>query len=374
MDKRKLGLIVNPVAGMGGSVGLKGSDGDEILRKATELGAEPEAPNRAITALEKIHRIKNSIELITYPYEMGVNESIMCGFSPIAIGSIVQGNTTSNDTKNAAIEMMKLSVHLLLFAGGDGTARDICSVIGDKIPVLGIPAGVKMHSAIYGTSPQSAGELAAMYLENNSAKLHVHDAEVMDIDEEAFRDDRLIAKLYGYLKVPYQRRLVQTLKVGGISEEYSINSIARDVINNMDDEHLYIIGPGTTTAGIMKNLGLKYTLTGVDAIYQKRLVGLDLNEAQLLELIKNRKVRIIVTIIGGQGYIFGRGNQQISTEVIRRVGRDNIIIVAPWNKILSLRGNPLLVDTGDNKIDNMLSGYIKVITGLNEQTILKVIS
>jgi len=373
LEKRKLGLIVNPIAGMGGRVGLKGSDGYKILRRARQLGAEPESPGRAATALKRISRIKDSIELITYPYEMGEDEAKECGFSPTVLGSVTKGNTTSGDTENAAQEMLKLGVALLLFAGGDGTARDIYRVIGSKIPVLGIPAGVKIHSAVYASTPQNAGDLAAMYLGGESSGIRLREAEVMDIDEQAFRENRLSAKLYGYLKVPYERRLVQSAKAGSVSgEETAMDAISCDVINNMKDDYLYIIGAGTTTRGIMEKLGLKNTLLGIDAVYKGNLVGSDLNEAQLLKLIEGKKAKIVVTVIGGQGFIFGRGNQQISAQVIKKVGRENIIVVATKNKILSLGGNPLLVDTGDDEVNKMLTGYSKVVTGLNERVMVRV--
>ena len=375
LEKRKLGFIVNPIAGMGGRVGLKGSDSEEILKKAKELGAEPESPERAVAALKRISRLEDSIELVTYPYEMGEDEAKECGLNPTVIGSVTKGNTTSCDTKNAATEMLKLQVDLLLFAGGDGTARDIYNAIGDKIPALGIPTGVKIHSAVYATSPQNAGDLAAMYLGRESSGIRLRQAEVMDIDEQAFREDRLSARLYGYLKVPYERSLVQSAKAGSASEEEgAIDAIAYDVINNMQNDYLYIIGAGTTLKGIMEKFGLKHTLLGIDAVYNGNLVGSDLNEAQLLKLIEGKKTKIVVTVIGGQGYIFGRGNQQISAEVIKKVGKENIIVVATTNKILSLQGNPLLVDTGDEEVDNTLTGYIRVITGLNNRIMLRVSS
>ncbi len=375
MAKRKLGFIVNPIAGMGGKVGLKGSDNDEILKKAKELGAQPESPGRAVAALKRMHHIKDYIELLTYPYEMGEDEAKECKFSPTVIGSVTRNSTTSGDTQNAAAAMLKLKVDLLLFAGGDGTARDIYNVVGDKIPALGIPTGVKIHSAVYATSPQNAGDLAAIYLGRESSSIRLRQAEVMDIDEQAFREDRLSARLYGYLKVPYERSLVQNAKAGSASEEeVAIDAIASDVINTMQDDYLYIIGSGTTLGSIMARLGLKDTLLGIDAVYNGNLVGSDLNEAQLLKLIEGKKTKIIVTVIGGQGYIFGRGNQQISAEIIKKVGKENIIVVATTNKILSLRGNPLLVDTGDEEIDNTLTGYIRVTTGLNNRIMLRVSS
>lgn len=375
MEKRKLGFIVNPIAGIGGRVGLKGSDGFEIVEKARQLGAQPESPGRAATALRRISRIKDDIELITYPHEMGEDEAKECQFNPTVIGSVKRGNTTSRDTQNAAQDMLKVKVDLLLFAGGDGTARDIYNAIGDKIPVLGIPAGVKIHSAVYATSPQNAGDLATMYLGGKSLSIRLREAEVMDIDEKAFREDRLSAKLYGYLKVPYERRLVQSAKAGSAAaEEAAMYDIACDVIKTMQDNYLYIFGPGTTTRGIMEKLGLKNTLLGVDAVYKGELVGSDLNEAQLLKLIEGKKAKIVVAVIGGQGYIFGRGNQQISAKVIRKVGKENIIVVATKNKILSLSGNPLLVDTGDDEVNKILTGYTRVITGLNERVMVRVAS
>lgn len=372
MGNKKLGLVVNPIAGMGGRVGLKGTDGREIIEKARELGAEPESPKRAVQALKRLVNIKDDFELVTCPYEMGEDEAKESGLTPTAvIGSITTGNTTSHDTTNAAKEMAKLKVDLLLFAGGDGTARDIYDAIGDKLPVLGIPTGVKIHSAVYATSPQNAGDLAAIYLMRQSG-IRLRDAEVMDIDEQAFRENRLSAKLYGYLKVPYERRLVQSAKVGSVpGDEAAIDTISWDVINNMQDDYLYIIGAGTTTKAIMEKLGLQNTLLGIDAAHKRKLLGSDLNEAQLLNLIEGKKTKIIVGVIGAQGYIFGRGNQQISAEVINKVGKKNIIVVATKNKIFSLQGKPLLVDTSDDEVNKMLSGYIQVITGINERILMK---
>ena len=371
--RKKLGLIVNPIAGMGGRVGLKGSDGQAMLEKARQLGAVAESPRRAVVALKRITCISENIDLITYPDEMGENEARECGFNPLVLGSTRIGRTTLHDTENAAEEMARLGVDLLVFCGGDGTARDVYNVIGDRVASLGIPAGVKIHSAVYATSPHNAGDLAVAYLEGSSPNLRLRLAEVMDIDEEAFRHDRLSARLFGYLRIPHQRRLVQSGKSGSThGEEASIDAIASDVINNMQDDCLYIVGSGTTTRAIMEKLDLENTLLGVDAAYSKKLSGLDLNEAQLLELIEGTRAKIVVTVIGGQGYIFGRGNQQISAKVIERVGKENIIVIATRNKIISLKGNPLLVDTGEDKVNQMLTGYTKVISGFNERIMLKI--
>ncbi len=291
-------------------------------------------------------------------------------FSPDIIGTITGTATTASDTRKAAKEMLDLKVDLLLFAGGDGTARDIYTAVGDSMVVLGIPAGVKIHSAVYACNPVRAGELALLFLQGKAK--NILEAEVMDIDEEDYRKGRLRAKLYGYLKIPFERRYLQRVKAGSpVSEQYSQEAIAHDVTENMSDEFYYIVGPGTTTRSIMEKLNLSDTLLGIDVIHKKKLVGKDLNEADLLEKINGKKTKLIITPIGGQGYLFGRGNQQISPEVIKQVGKDNIIIVATKHKINSLYGRPLLVDTGDKAVDSLLNDYFKVITGYREAIIYK---
>jgi len=370
---KKPGLIVNPVAGIGGRVGLKGSDGAEIQWRARALGAVPQALTRAVQAVERLKEVEG-LEIVTYPGEMGEGAVRKCGLEPTVVGSIRPGATTAEDTRRAAQEMQRLGVDLLLFAGGDGTARDIYKAIGLDLPVLGIPAGVKIHSAVYATNPVSAGELAALYLRGRVARLR--EAEVMDIDEGAFRQGTLSARLYGYLKVPYRSSLVQSQKVPSSGEAAALAAIAEDFAAKMQEGVLYIVGPGTTTRAITDELGLEKTLLGVDVVKsgqrEARLVAADANEAELLELIEGRKAKIVVTPIGGQGYLFGRGNQQISPKVIEKVGRENIIVVSAKAKLYALGGRPLLVDSGDPAVDRMLSGYLAVVTGYNERAVRKV--
>jgi predicted polyphosphate/ATP-dependent NAD kinase len=371
MDRKRIGLIVNPIAGIGGRVGLKGSDGAEIQKKAIELGAVPNSNERASEALAPLKPLASDLELITYPAEMGENATRACGLEPTVIGTIESGQTTAEDTRRAARAMKRLDVALLLFAGGDGTARDIYAAVGEDVPALGIPAGVKVHSAVFATSPGTAGELAVSYLRGGISRLR--DAEVMDIDEDAFRRGVLSARLYGYLKVPFRRSLVQSLKTASTPmEEASQTAIAAEIVNHMEEGCLYVLGPGTTTRAIASHLGLEKTLLGVDVIKDGEILAGDVGEAELLQLLRGAKSRIIVTPIGGQGYIFGRGNQQISPQVIRQVGKENTIVVSTTEKINSLGGQPLLVDTGDRGVDEMLSGHIRVVTGFAEQVVYRV--
>ncbi len=365
---KRLGLIVNPVAGMGGRVGLKGSDGAETLKRARELGAMETSPGRATDALRHLSGVK--VELVTYPGEMGEYEACTAGLHPKVMGEIGDV-TTSADTRRAAAEMMKLGVDLLLFAGGDGTARDICEVVDGKVVALGIPTGVKIHSGVYAVSPSAAGELAAKYLAGEVSS--VQESEVMDIDEEAFRDNRLSARLYGYLRVPRDEAYIQGSKEASpVDEEENLKAIAADLAEEMDSDTLYVLGPGSTISSVTKQLGLQKTLLGVDVVKDRKIIAKDVNEKRLLKLVFGKRVKIIVTAIGGQGFVFGRGNQQISPRVIRAVGKENIVIAATPAKLATLHGKPLLVDTGDPALDAELSGYAKVVTDYGRRVVYRI--
>jgi predicted polyphosphate/ATP-dependent NAD kinase len=366
---KRIGLLVNPIAGIGGRVGLKGSDGQETQKRARELGAVPFAPVRTLEALMEIKKSKIDFRLITYPKPMGEIEAREAGFSPIIIGYLKSTKTTSTDTRNAARELLEYGVDLLLFSGGDGTARDIYNAIDSEVPVLGIPAGVKIHSGVFATSPKAAGRLAVRFLEED---LELRDTEVMDIDEEAFRDNRISARLYGYMKTPFVRELIQGSKEGtSVNEGLFLKAIAAEVVGDMKPDITYIIGPGTTTKPVADELGIEKTLLGVDVVKGGKLLAKDVNEEKLLNFLVGN-VKIIVSVIGGQGFIFGRGNQQISPKVIKQVGKDNIIILATSGKLATLRGNSLRVDTGDAELDETLKGYYKVVTGFARRTMYKV--
>ena len=370
---RRLGLIVNPIAGMGGRVGLKGTDGPEILERAIRLGATPIAPDRAVEALRALRFSSTSTpEILTCPREMGEQPAREAGFNPEIIDGPPRERTTAEDTRRAAKTLRERKVDLLLFVGGDGTARDICETIDQEIPCLGVPAGVKVYSAVFSTKPRTGGDLAARYLDGEIALM---DGEVFDVDESAFRMDRISIRLYGYLRIPSHASNLQTAKTTSPLDDDETNAqdaIAKFVEEQLKDEWTYIIGPGSTTAALGRRLGFQKTILGVDAIRGKTMIGKDLSEQAIIQLLDPGRTSIIVTPIGGQGFLFGRGNPQISTEVIRRVGKENIIVVATKHKIHSLKAKHLLVDTGDPELDRELSGYVKAITGYREFTVLRI--
>jgi predicted polyphosphate/ATP-dependent NAD kinase len=339
---------------MGGAVGLKGTDGKTILNKAISLGAKPIASQRAETFLAELVAAKESLRLIVGACCMGENQAMKCGFN-FEVKGESKSETTSQDTQNIAKEMATASVDLLVFCGGDGTTRDILNAVGLKVPVLGVPTGVKMHSAIFAVTPQAAARVALRYLWGG---LPLREAEVMDVDERAFREGRLSAELYGYVLSPFEPHLIQGNKLESpITEDEVRNqaAIAIYIIEEMKPDIIYVVGPGTTTRTIGDLLDAKKTLLGVDLFQNKKIIAADANEKQTLGAINGLPTKIIVTPIGGQGFIFGRGNQQISSKVIRQVSLDNIVVVATKSKLDKLKS--LRVDTGDPELDKALRAH-----------------
>jgi predicted polyphosphate/ATP-dependent NAD kinase len=357
---KTVGFIVNPVAGMGGAVGLKGTDGKAILEEAIALGAKPIAAQRAETFLTELTPAKGSLKLIVGAGYMGENTAEKCGFTCKVVGE-GKKETTSEDTANIAKAMIEVGVDLLVFCGGDGTTRDIQKAVDMKIPVLGVPTGVKMHSALFAVTPQAAARVAIRYLWGG---LPLREAEVMDVDEQAFRQGHLSAELYGYMLSPFEPHLIQGNKMASPMTENEVENqaaIAIYIIEQMQPDTIYIIGPGTTTRTVADLLDQKKTLLGVDLFHNKQIIAHDVNEKQIRQAINGKTVRIIVTPIGGQGFIFGRGNQQISAQVIRRVGLDNIVVIATKSKLDRLAS--LRVDTSNLELDREFrTRGIRVIT------------
>ena len=369
MEEKKLGLIVNPIAGLGGSVGLKGTDG--CVEEALRRGASPQAENRARTALTELLDLRQQLTVLTGPGALGGEVCRELGFSCQLAEGVSADQTTAETTRALAAWMQGQGADLILFAGGDGTARDVCQAAREGSVFLGVPAGVKIHSPVYARNPKAAGELAKLWL---TGKVRVAaEREVLDIDEALYRSEIINTKLYGYLAIPKKRHFTQNRKCGTPpSEEASMEGIACRVIDEMEPGAHYLIGAGTTTRCVMRQLGLPNTLIGVDLIRDKQLVENDVYGEKILEHIRGQKAKLVVTITGGQGFLFGRGNQQLTPEVIRAVGRENIIILATKEKLFQLRGQPLLVDTGDMELDESLAGYYRVITSYNETTVCRV--
>ena len=371
MGRPALGLIVNPIAGMGGSVGLKGTDTAAILSEARARGAEPQAAKRAAVVLEALAAARPGLELLAAPGAMGEGIARDAGLRPSVVGVSAEGETGAADTRAAAEAMADAGARLIVFAGGDGTARDMAAALGDMVPVIGVPAGVKMHSAVYATSPRAAADLALRALTRD---IDARPREVMDIDEEAFRAGAVSAKLYGYLPVPYAPDLTQSVKAGGVSgDRAALSGIAAEVAGRMEAGGLYILGPGTTTRAIAEALGLPKTLLGVDLVRDGAVIAADATEEGILSaLAESPPGGIVVTPIGGQGHFLGRGNQQIGARVVRAVGLDRLLVAATPEKLASLHDSTLHVDTGDPALDQALAGWRRVITGRGNETVCRV--
>jgi len=366
---RRIGLIINPLAGIGGSVGLKGSDGAEIVSQALAMGAVAQASARVSHCLLRCTRLAPELCFSTFGGEMGADVLQATEFDFKTVGHPVKAVSTAEDTKAAAAALLQQQIELLIFAGGDGTARDIMDVVGQNLPVIGIPSGVKMHSAVYATTPSAAGDLLVRFLQAGQA-LPLREAEVMDIDEEAFRSNRLSASLYGYMQVPVYRNLLQSAKAGSTAGELAaLDSLAGQIVKMMEPDKYYFLGPGTTLRAVAQWLGVEKTLLGVDIVRDGHLVCADATEKDLLAALDQGPAVAVVTVIGGQGHVFGRGNQQLSHRVLCRVGQDNIIVAATESKILSLGGKPLTADTGDPAMDAALSGYVRVQTALGRSLV-----
>jgi predicted polyphosphate/ATP-dependent NAD kinase len=371
----RIGFLVNPVAGMGGRVGLKGTD--HVSRNAAALGAKPVAPSRAIDFLKRlaILELNSRIEIITCRGIMGEDETRNAGVRAKILPVPTKKETTAKDTKVAIKLMTKSKADLIVFVGGDGTARDVLDAMkgSNYVPVLGVPSGVKMYSGIFAASPRDAADLLSDFLDGSA---QVVDFEVMDADEETIRSDRLNVRLYGLLRGPFAPiRLLGSKQVSPETENEhdSQMAVARFIVEEMKPEATYILGPGTTIKCVADLLGVQKTVLGVD-IYKNGKLIRDVNEKQIIREIKNwERAWIVLSPIGRQGMLLGRGNQQISPEIIRRVGKEHIIIAATKGKIQGIEGGVLRVDTGNEEVDKMLKGYVKVATDYREWRLLEIV-
>lgn len=368
---KKIGFLVNPIAGMGGSVGLKGTDGN-LYYEALKRGAKPVAPQRAlrfIKSLKSVVEKNKDILLIVAPNVMGFDYVKYTDINYKVLNTSIKIPTTAEDTKKCTYEFLREGVNVITFVGGDGTAKDIFDVVKGRIPILGIPSGVKMYSGVFATTPEIAVKILLAFLKNQA---QIIESEIADVDEEFINKGILKVKIYGYVRTLQYQDLVSPTKDFISGDEENKEEIAIFVKELMEDDVLYLLGPGSTIASLAKILKIPKTLLGVDAVYNGKLIAKDLTENDILKLInKFDKVKIIVTPIGKQGFILGRGNQQFSPRVLKKVGINNIIVIATRNKLNQIKY--IRVDTGDPTLDSMFPEYVKVITGFNEYTVVRVL-
>jgi len=363
----RLGFVVNPIAGMGGSVGLKGTD-EELYEEAVRRGAKPVAPSRAVRFLKALSEKGFQGIIVAANSVMGCDylSSSKLRFACLDLPEPSKRVTSREDTLRVVEAFLEYGVDLIVFVGGDGTARDVSSVVGSKVPILGVPSGVKMYSGVFATSPEVAADVVVGFEKGVAVVDH---AEIADVDEARLKEDLLNVRLYGYAPTPLIEGFVVPSKdlVSGSEEEKW--GIAKYFIEEyMLPDILYFLGPGTTTKAITDLLGLKKTLLGVDAVHNGELVGKDLSESEILNLIgRYGHASLVVSVIGRQGYVFGRGNQQFSARVLRLVRKDNIFVLATPSKLAEIKY--LLIDVGDPELELELSGYWRLITGYREETV-----
>jgi predicted polyphosphate/ATP-dependent NAD kinase len=368
-SRLKIGLIINPIAGLGGRVALKGSDSEVIQQQALSLGAIAEAETRTCQALEPLLPLKDKIEFFSVEGAMGSDLLDKLGFSQqISFTPKDHPHTSELDTLAAAKVFVKNKVDLILFAGGDGTARNILQAVGDKQLCLGIPAGCKIYSGVFTVTPINAGELINRLIKGEL--VDVQGSQVLDINEEEYRVGNLNTRVFGEMLVPKNGGFVQAVKQSGReSEELVQQEIAAWIIENLEPETLYLIGSGSTCMLLKDELDIDGSLLGVDAVLDGNCLMKDATEQQLLDIMQehsNNPIKLIITIIGGQGILLGRGNHQICHKVIEKLGKENLIVIASKGKIRALEGKALGIDTGNLALNKKLRGYISVITGYDD--------
>jgi len=371
----KIGFIVNPVAGMGGKVGLKGTDG--VLKEAVELGAVPVSHDKAVETVTDFlsNYSKDDLEWYTCSGEMGYNELTSAGIKKAEIVyEFSNANTTSKDTINACKKFIKNNVDLILFCGGDGTARDVFKAVSNKIPILGIPAGVKMHSGVFGINTSAVAKMLHEFINKS---LTIGEVEIMDLDEKRYRKGEWNIKLFGIAKGIVEPTYVQVGKscYESVSDDEVRDELTEHIVDEIDQnsDYLYFFGSGGTIDYIAKKMDIKNTLLGIDAVFNKKLVGSDLNEKGILEFLgKYPKSKVILSPIGAQGFILGRGNLQLSPKVIKKIGIDNIVVISTPSKLAS---TPIIrVDTGDKKLDSdfVKKEFMMVVIGYRLSRVVKI--
>lgn len=368
--KFRLGLLVNPFAGIGGALALKGSDGKDIRDKALAAGAPQLAMQKTQIALQECTDLFEQFDIYTGSGDMGEHIAQNLAIPYEVIHNSASSHTEIDDTLNLVKQLLAHKVDLILFAGGDGTARNICSVVGNSMPVLGVPAGCKIHSGVYAITPKAAGKVLAQVIKGELVSLQ--ETEVRDIDESLFREGKVLAKHYGEMQVPLALHYIQAVKMGGKeSDELLLDDLAEYVLEIMQDhdDYYYVMGSGSTVDAIMQYAGIDNTLLGVDIVFKGQLVASDVTAEQLLNITANKAVKLVITLIGGQGHILGRGNQQLSPAFMKQLTKQDILLVATKAKLQGLGKHGLISDSGDHELDTSMAGPMPVITGYRDHVL-----
>jgi len=372
----RVGFLINPIAGMGGRVGLKGTDA--VAAEALRRGAQPIANARALEALHQLKRLGPlpDVTWLTGSGAMGHDALRTTGLSPIEVVHETASEPSAQDTQACVQQFLAARVDLILFCGGDGTARDIGSIAGEDTPILGIPSGVKMYSGVFGVTPARTAEILLRYLRR---EIGLASVEILDLDEEKYRHDEWAVRLYMAAKTPFEPTYVQAAKalIVGADED----AVKEDIAAHMGEEiashphTLFLLGPGSTVQAVARSLHVDKTLLGIDAIAHGGIVGKDLAEQQILGLLARYGARkLVLSPIGAQGFVLGRGNQPLSPAVIRQIGTANIIVVATPAKLA--RTQTLRFDTGDPALDADLISrkFWPVVIGYRRTRLVKTAS
>jgi predicted polyphosphate/ATP-dependent NAD kinase len=367
----RLGLIVNPYAGRGGPLALHGSDDLEPAGPPSRaVRARTERALRRIAA--GAPSLGRPLQIVAAPGAMGAQAARDAG---LTLGDTLGPDrpSTAQATRDCAAQAVHGGVDLLLFAGGDGTACDVTGATRLSLPVLGIPAGVKMHSGVFGATPEAAAEVALNWLAD-PRPARLARAEVLDADESARRQGRVEVRLFGQALVPRDPPRVLGAKSASGDGDAPLAAACAMVAAGLDND-LAVLGPGTTTARVAEARGLQPTLLGVDVVCGGALIGRDLDEAGILYALDahpGHRPRLVLGVIGGQGMLLGRGNQQLSPAVLRRVRREDITVLAARDKLLALQPSRLHIDTGDPELDERLSGHLAVRVAPRERVMMEV--
>ncbi|MAS80098.1 MAG: hypothetical protein CMA28_00505 [Euryarchaeota archaeon] len=381
MSMVRVGVLANPDAGLGGRLGLKGSDGQADF--ARSKGAEDRSGPRMKLMLQhfaKIHRVGfEEIEWVTSRGRMGSDWMPMESYiESIDYVHESSGTTTASDTQLAVKNILDSGIQILVYSGGDGTTRDIVSALDaagfPSMPVIGVPSGVKMHSGCFASSPRAAAEVLSAWIVGD---LLVSSTEVLDLDEDLYREGKWVVRLYAEAFSPNSPRWMQGSKelIQTESEDEIIQGLSDHIEQSfIDDNRLIIWGSGGTLRSIGENLGYDLTTLGIDATVGNGQVGTDLDEAGLIEILTKHsgKMTLLLSPMGGQGFLIGRGNLQLSPEVIKIIGIDNVLGVVTPSKLLSVRA--LRIETGDETLDSEFSSrkYLKILQGYRTTRILPV--